>query len=44
MEGSIDLIIDSSGLAVIGEGQWAAAKHGKRGCQGWKKLHRGVEP
>jgi IS5 family transposase len=41
--GSIDLIIDSTGLSVFGEGQWAAAKHGKRGAQGWKKLHLGVD-
>jgi IS5 family transposase len=39
----IDLIIDSTGLSVFGEGQWAAAKHGKRGFQGWKKLHLGVD-
>ncbi len=33
--GRMDLIIDSSGLAVVGEGEWAAAKHvsrGRRGC------------
>ncbi len=41
--GPIDLIIDSTGLSVVGEGQWAAAKHGKRGFQGWKKLHLGVD-
>jgi len=41
--GPIDLIIDSTGLSVFGEGQWAAAKHGKRGFQGWKKLHLGVD-
>jgi hypothetical protein len=41
--GPIDLIIDSSGLSVFGEGQWAAAKHGSRGFQGWKKLHLGVD-
>ncbi len=41
--GPIDLIIDSSRLAIVGEGQWAAAKHGKRGIQGWKKLHLGVD-
>jgi hypothetical protein len=40
--GPVDLIIDSTGLSVFGEGQWAAAKHGKRGFQGWKKLHLGV--
>ncbi len=41
--GPIDLIIDSTGLSVFGEGQWAAAKHGKRGFQGWKKLHLGAD-
>ena len=41
--GPIDLIIDSTGLSLFGEGQWAAAKHGKRGFQGWKKLHLGVD-
>jgi hypothetical protein len=41
--GPIDLILDSTGLSVFGEGQWAAAKHGKRGFQGWKKLHLGVD-
>jgi IS5 family transposase len=41
--GPIDLVIDSSGLAVFGEGEWAAAKHGRRGAQGWRKLHLGVD-
>ncbi len=40
--GPIDMIIDSSGLAIFGEGEWAAAKHGRKGVQGWKKLHLGV--
>ena len=37
------LIIDSTGLAIVGEGEWAAAKHGGRGRRGWKKLHVGVD-
>ena len=41
-KGPIDLIIDSSGLAVVGEGEWAAAKHGGNGRRGWKKLYLGV--
>ncbi len=28
---------------MVGEGEWAAAKHGRRGRQGWKKLHLGVD-
>ena len=37
------LIIDSTGLSIVGEGEWAAAKHGRRGTRGWKKLHVGVD-
>ena len=28
---------------MFGEGEWAAAKHGRRGRQGWKKVHLGVD-
>ena len=28
---------------MVGEGEWAAAKHGRRGRRGWKKLHLGVD-
>ncbi len=37
------LIIDSTGRSIVGEGEWAAAKHGRRGKRGWKKLHVGVD-
>ena len=40
---AIHLIVDSTGLSVVGEGEWAAAKHGGRGKRGWKKLHLGVD-
>jgi IS5 family transposase len=41
----IHLIVDSTGLSIVGEGECAAAKHGGRGSgrRGWKKLHIGVE-
>jgi hypothetical protein len=38
----IDLIVDSTGLSIIGEGEWPAVKHGGRGKRAWKKLHLGV--
>jgi len=41
--GPIHLVIDSTGLSIVGEGEWAATKHGERGRRGWKKLHLGVE-
>ena len=37
------LIVDSTGLSIVGEGEWAAATHGGRGRRGWRKLHLGVE-
>ena len=39
----LPLFIDSTGLSMVGEGEWAAAKHGRRGRRGWKKLHLGVD-
>ena len=41
--GPLHLIVDSTGLSVVGEGEWAAAKHGGGGTPGWKKLHLGVD-
>ena len=39
----IHLILDSTGLSIVGEGEWAAAKHGGGGKRGWRKLHLGVD-
>ena len=41
---AVHLIVDSTGLSILGEGEWAAAKHGGHGKRGWKKLHLGVDP
>ena len=37
----LHLIVDSTGLSIVGEGEWARVKHGVRGTRGWKKLHLG---
>jgi len=37
----LHLIIDSTGLSIVSEGEWAAVKHGGRGTRGWNKLHVG---
>ena len=39
----LHLVLDSTGLSLVGAGEWAAAKHGGRGRRGWRKLHRGVD-
>ena len=41
--GPIHLIVDSTGLSIVGHGAWAVATHGGRGRRGWRKLHRGVD-
>ncbi len=43
VDNPIHLIVDSTGLSIVGEGEWAALKHGGRGKRGWKKLHIGVD-
>jgi hypothetical protein len=42
-QGPIDLIVDSSGLKICGQGEWRAQKHGEKTCKRWKKLHLGVD-
>ena len=39
----VHLIVDSTGLSIVGEGEWAAAKHGGKGKRGWRKLHLAVD-
>ncbi|MFT4542228.1 MAG: hypothetical protein ACI841_002985 [Planctomycetota bacterium] len=39
----VHLIVDSTGLSIVGEGEWAAAKHGHRGKRVWRKLHISVD-
>ena len=36
-------VLDSTGLSLVGAGEWATAKHGGRGRRGWRTLHRGVD-
>ncbi len=37
------LVLDSTGLSLVGAGEWATATHGGRGRRGWRKLHCGVD-
>jgi len=41
--GPIHLIVASTGLQIVGEGPWAAAKHGTQRTRDWRKLHIGVD-
>jgi Transposase DDE domain len=39
-----DLVIDSTGLKVFGEGEWKVRKHGAEKRRVWRKLHLAVYP
>ena len=43
-DGPIDLIVDSTGLKILGRGQWNAHKHKtSKKRRDWRKLHIGVD-
>jgi hypothetical protein len=42
--GPIDVVADSTGLKVFGEGEWKMRKHGKSKRRTWRKLHLAVNP
>jgi len=42
--GPVDIVVDSTGLKVFGEGEWKARKHGVSKRRTWRKLHLAVNP
>ena len=42
--GPIDVVVDSTGLKVFGEGEWKMRNHGKSKHRTWRKLHLAVNP
>jgi hypothetical protein len=42
-QGAIDLVVDSTGLKVYGEGEWCVKKHGKQYQRTWRKVHLAVD-
>jgi hypothetical protein len=39
----LDLVVDSSGLKIYGEGEWQVRQHGKTKRRTWRKMHIGVD-
>lgn len=39
-----DIVFDSSGLKVYGEGEWKIKIHGKSKRRTWRKIHIGIDP
>ena len=42
--GSMNLVLDSTGLKIYGEGEWKVRKHGYSKRRTWRKLHLGANP
>ncbi len=43
-KGPIDVVVDSTGLKVFGEGEWKVRQHGVGKRRTWRKLHVTVDP
>jgi hypothetical protein len=43
-KGAVDVVVDSTGLKVFGEGEWKVRKHGASKRRTWRKLHLCVDP
>ena len=43
-EKPLNLVIDSTGLKIYGEGEWKTRIHGKQKRRSWRKLHVAVNP
>ena len=41
-DGPVNLLVDSSGLKIYGDGEWTETKHGLRRRRRWRKLHIGA--
>lgn len=42
--GPIDVVVDSTGLKVYGEGEWKVRQHGVGKRRTWRKLHLAIDP
>ena len=44
VNGGLNMVFDSTGLKIYGEGEWKVRKHGNSKRRTWRKLHLGVDP
>ena len=44
VRGPVDVVVDSTGLKVYGEGEWKVRKHGVEKRRDWRKIHLAVDP
>ena len=41
---AIDIVVDSTGLKIYGEGEWKVRQHGPSKRRTWRKMHLGIDP
>ena len=44
VHGRVDVVVDSTGLKVYGEGEWKVRQHGVDRRRDWRKIHLAVDP
>ncbi len=42
--GPVDVVVDSTGLKVYGEGEWKVRQHGVDKRRDWRKVHLAIDP
>ncbi len=40
---ALDLLVDSTGIKFLGEGEWKRKKHGAEYRRQWRKVHLGID-
>ena len=43
-DGPFNLLVDSTGIRFLGDGEWQARKHGVQGRRQWRKVHLAMDP
>lgn len=42
-DGPLNLLVDSTGIKFLGDGEWQARKHGPQGRRQWRKVHLAMD-
>ncbi|WP_215796524.1 IS5 family transposase [Paludibacterium paludis] len=42
-QGALHLLVDSTGIKMLGEGEWKTKKHGAEYRRQWRKVHLGID-
>lgn len=42
-DGPLNLLVDSTSIKILGDGEWQAQKHGVQGLRQWRKVHLAMD-